>query len=336
MRQFNATVREIFATTPREPALPARAGQARTDDAIALRLPHRAPLDAAGLVEFLGRRAVPGVEEIVDGAYRRSLRLPHGAGIVELRAVEGQVRARFWLTDLRDLATAVQRSRVLLDLDSDPEAVADALGTDATLGALVRAAPGRRVAGNVDGGELAVRAVLGQQVSLAGAASAAARLTAAHGEPLERPLGTVTHLFPTAEALAEADASDWPMPGTRRAAVRALAGALAGGELALDPGAEPEESRRRLGAIPGIGPWTVGYVAMRALRDPDAFLPTDLGVRHALERLGRDATPAAAERLSAAWRPYRSYAVQHLWAEAGRMSGGSCTRAWTARSASSC
>ncbi len=314
VRQFNATVREIFATTPSE--LRSRGGtvQAGSDDAIAVHLPHRAPLDAPGLLRFLGRRAVPGVEEFVDGAYRRSMRLPHGAGIVELRAVEGQVRARFWLTEVRDLATAVQRSRVLLDLDSDPEAVAGALGTDATLGALVRATPGRRVAGHVDGGELAVRAVLGQQVSLAGAASAAARLTAAHGEPLERPLGTVTHLFPTAEALAAADPSDWPMPGTRRAAVRALAGALAGGELALDPGAEPEESRQRLGAIPGVGPWTVGYVSMRALRDPDAFLPSDLGVRHALERLGRDATPAAAERLSTAWRPYRSYAVQHLWA----------------------
>jgi len=314
VRQFNATMREIFATAPPDLRDRPHAAQARTDDAIALRLPHRSPLDAAALVQFLGRRAVPGVEEIVDGAYRRSLRLPHGAGIVELRAVEEQVRARFWLTDPRDLAAAVQRSRVLLDLDSDPEAVADALGGDATLGSLVRVNPGRRVAGHVDGGELAVRAVLGQQVSLAGAAAAAARLVAAHGEPLERPLGAVTHLFPAAEALSEADPSDWPMPRTRRAAVRALAGELAGGDLALHPGAEPDEARRRLGAIPGIGPWTVGYVSMRVLRDRDAFLPTDLGVRHALERLGRDATPAAAERLSSAWRPYRSYAVQHLWA----------------------
>jgi AraC family transcriptional regulator of adaptative response / DNA-3-methyladenine glycosylase II len=166
----------------------------------------------------------------------------------------------------------------------------------------------------VDGHELAIRAVLGQQVSLAGAASAAARLVLAHGEALERPLGAVTHLFPTAAALAGADPSGWPLPGARKAAVRALAGALASGELELHAGADPEESKRRLGALPGIGPWTVGYVAMRALRDPDAFLPTDLGVRHALEQLGRDATPAAAEHLSAAWRPYRSYAVQHLWA----------------------
>ncbi len=317
VRQFNATVREIFATTPRQLRSRAVPGRARGDEAIALRLPHRAPLDAAGLVAFLGRRAVPGVEEIVDGAYRRSLRLPHGAGIVELRAVDDEVRARFWLTDLRDLAVAVQRSRVLLDLDSDPQAVTEALGADATLGALVSAAPGRRVPGHVDGDELAIRAVLGQQVSLAGAASAAARLVAAHGEPLERPLGRVTHLFPSSAALAAADSSGWPMPGARRAAIRALAGALSAGEVDLHAGAEPEETRRRLRAIPGIGPWTVGYVAMRALRDPDAFLPTDLGVRHALELLGRDAAPAAAERLSSAWRPYRSYAVQHLWAHLG-------------------
>ena len=237
VRQFNATVREIFATTPGDLRSRARPGQARTDDAIALRLPHRAPLDATGLVEFLGRRAVPGVEEVVDGAYRRSLRLPHGAGIVELRAVDDQVRARFWLSDLRDLAVAVQRSRVLLDLDSDPEAVADALGDDATLGALVSATPGRRVAGHVDGDELAIRAVLGQQVSLAGAASAAARLVAAHGEPLERPLGAVTHLFPTAEALAAADPSRWPMPGARRAAV-----ARAGGRTGYG---RPDPARRR-------------------------------------------------------------------------------------------
>ena len=142
VRQFGATVREIFATTPRDLRSRGKAGQARTGDAITLHLPHRAPLDAAGLVAFLGRRAVPGVEEIVDGAYRRSMRLPHAPGIVELRAVEGQVRARFWLTDLRDLATAVQRSRVLLDLDSDPEAVADALGTDATLGRARALRPG--------------------------------------------------------------------------------------------------------------------------------------------------------------------------------------------------
>ena len=309
VRQFNATVREIFATTPRE--LRARgavagAGPRRRRDRAAPAAPRRRWTPRASCA-FLGRRAVPGVEEIVDGAYRRSLRLPHGAGIVELRAVDDEVRARFWLTDLRDLAAAVQRSRVLLDLDSDPEAVAEALGADATLGALVSATPGpararsrgRRRAGDPRRARTAgVARRRGRAPRRAWWPPTASRSSARSG--------AVTHLFPSAAALAAADRSGWPMPGARRAAVRALAGALA----ARRPG---PPCRRRArgdpatapGAIPGIGPWTVGYVAMRALRDPDAFLPTDLGVRHALELLGRDAAPAAAERLSSAWRPYR-------------------------------
>jgi len=316
VRQFDAIVRDIFASTPGELRSRARR-HGRTEDGgvVALRLPYRAPLDAEGLIAFLGLRVVRGVEELLDGAYRRSLRLPHGAGAVELRPVDGHVHARFWLEDLRDLAAAVQRSRTLLDLDCDPLAVSQALGSDTLLGPLVRAVPGRRVAGHVDGDELAVRAVLGQQVSLAGAATLAGRLVAVHGDRLERPLGGVTHVFPSAAVLAGANAGQLPMPSARGRALLSLAGALADGELVLDAGADRDETRRRLLALPGIGPWTAAYVALRALRDPDAFLPTDLGVRRALELLGQDGRPAAAERLAERWRPYRAYAVQHLWAQ---------------------
>ena len=314
VRQFNATVREVFALSPRELRARARRHGPVPDGGVGLRLPYRAPFDGPGLIAFLGRRAVPGVEEVVDGAYRRSLRLPHGAGTVELRPVEGHVVARFRLEDLRDLGPAVQRSRALLDLDSDPEAVTDSLGADALLGPLVRAAPGRRVAGCVDGEELAVRAVLGQQVTLAAAATLAARLVSSHGRPLERPLGNVTHVFPAAEALAAGELGSAGMPQARRDALSALARALADGSLVLDAGADREEARRRLLALPGIGAWSAGYVAMRALRDPDAFLAGDVGVRHALERLGEDGRPGAAERLAERWRPYRAYALQHLWA----------------------
>ena len=266
------------------------------------------------LIAFLGARAVPGVEEVVDGRYRRSLRLAHGAGTVELAARDGHVQTRFALEDDRDLQSAERCTRALLDLDADTRAIDEALGRDALLRPLVCATPGRRVPGTVDGHELAVRAVLGQQVSLAGAATLAARLVVAHGEPLAQPLGGVTHLFPTAAALAGADAGTLAMPAARRRALLGLAGALAAGDVRLDPGGDHEEASRRLLALPGIGPWTVAYVRMRALRDPDAFLASDLGVRHALQRLGVDGRPAAAVRVAERWRPYRAYAVQHLWA----------------------
>jgi AraC family transcriptional regulator, regulatory protein of adaptative response / DNA-3-methyladenine glycosylase II len=282
--------------------------------AVTLRLPYRAPFDAQGLIAYLKLRVVPGVEEVVGDVYRRSLRLPRGAGVVELQAADSHVRARFRLDDLRDLAPALQRSRELLDLDADPRPVARTLGADPLIGALVRASPGRRVAGHVDGHELAVRAVLGQQVSLAAAATHAARLVSAHGEPLARPVGGVTHLFPSPAALAEIDPATLGMPRARARALIGLAAAMASGELILDPGVERGEAVDRLLALPGIGPWTASYVAMRTLRDPDAFMPSDLGVRHALEWLGQPGDPAAATRLAERWRPYRAYALQHLWA----------------------
>jgi AraC family transcriptional regulator of adaptative response / DNA-3-methyladenine glycosylase II len=316
VRQFNATVQEVFAVTPTDLRRRVKHhGRPASDGAITLRLPYRAPFDAAGIVSFLGARAVPGVEQRIDGGYRRSLALPRGAGVVELRPADGYVQARFVLDDVRDLATAVHRSRTLLDLDSDPEAVVDVLGADPVLGPVVRSEPGRRVPGAVDGDELAIRAVLGQQVSLAGAATLAGRLVAAHGEPLARPAGAVTHLFPSAAALAEADPDALAMPQSRRRAILGVADALATGAILLDAGTDRDETQRALLALPGVGPWTTSYVAMRVLRDPDAFLPSDLGVRHGLARLGQPADAAAATRVAEAWRPYRSYAVQHLWAQ---------------------
>jgi AraC family transcriptional regulator of adaptative response / DNA-3-methyladenine glycosylase II len=336
VRQFNATIREVFAMTPS--ALRARThlhGRAQDSGALSLRLPYRAPLDAAGLIAFLGFRAVPGVEETFEGAYRRSLRLAHGAGVVELSPADGYVHARYWLDDLRDLASAMQRSRALLDLDSDPRSVAAVLGADSLLGPLVDREPGRRVPGSVDGHELAVRAVLGQQVSLQGARTLAGRLVAAYGEPLTCPLGTVTHVFPPAEVLAGMDPEKLAMPAGRRRGLIALASALAGEKLTIDSGADRAEARQRLLELPGIGSWTTEYIAMRALRDPDAFISSDLGVRRALERLRRDGSPKSAEALAERWRPYRSYAVQHLWASLGSATPASGTRTWSKRKPSS-
>ena len=249
-------------------------------------------LQAGRVIDFFAPRAVPGVEEVVGGVYRRSVRSPRGGDVVELRPEEPTPLAR-----------------AVFDLDRDMRPVVELLGGDPVIGHLVRASPDRRVPGTVDPHEIAFRAVLGQQVSVAGARALAARLARDHGERLEEPSGTVTHLFPSAAALAQADPESLPMPRSRGRALVGLARALGEGEVDLD--GDPAAAREALLALPGIGPWTVEYVAMRALRDPDAFPAGDLGIRHALEKLG--AGIEAAER----WRPWRAYAVMHLWSVLG-------------------
>jgi len=324
IRQFNDTVRAIFARTPGELRRQARRrGEPATGpgplQAIPLRLAHRRPLAAGHLLEFLGVRAVPGVEAFDGTVYRRSLRLPGGEGSVSLTAEPGGdgIRAVFMLEDLSDLTAAIARCRHLLNLDADPVAVDSVLGRDELLGALVAARPGMRMPGAADGFELAVRAVVGQQVSLAAARTVAGRLVRAAGRPLRNPTLPVTHTFPSPEALAELarrQPAAFSMPGARRQTIAVLAEAVAGGEVSIDPGADPEAVHSGLLALPGIGPWTAGYVAMRALGNPDAFPAGDLGVRHALRALGGPADAAGAARLAERWRPWRASAVAHLWA----------------------
>jgi AraC family transcriptional regulator, regulatory protein of adaptative response / DNA-3-methyladenine glycosylase II len=328
LRQFNETVRATFALTPTElrRRVRRRVRPLSAPGTLSLRLPHRPPLDARALIGFLGARAVPGVEEVANGSFRRTLRLPLGAGLVALTPDDGHVRCVLRLEDLRDLAAAVQRCRRLLDLDADPVAVDAALAGDPLLAPLVRAAPGRRVPGAVDGGELAARAILGQQVSVPAARTTAGRLTAALGQPLAEPDGGLTHLFPDPEALAGADPSAILGPAARGGTLQELTRMLATGELAIDPGADREEVRRRLGGIRGIGPWTTEYIAMRALADGDALPATDLGLRRALERLGRSSDAVEVVRLARRWRPWRAYALQHLWATLPANAAGSARR----------
>lgn len=312
LRQCNETVRAVFAQTPTELRRRAgRGGPRVVPGAVTLRLPRRAPADVAETVGYLAARCVPGVEEVVGGVYRRALDLPGGEGTVELSDAGDHVRCSLRLANLADLTAAVQRCRRLLDLDADPQAVLDALGSDPVVGPLVQAAPGRRVPGAVDGPEIAVRAVLGQQVSMAGARTLAARLVARLGAPLEAPFGGITHRFPTAAALAQAPDDVLAMPAGRRRALRGLAAAVADGEVVLDAGADRDEVRRQLVALPGIGPWTAEYVALRALGDPDAFPGTDLHLRRALA--SRGVAPADIGRAADRWRPWRSYAAVHLW-----------------------
>ncbi|CAL9575339.1 putative bifunctional transcriptional activator_DNA repair enzyme AlkA [Streptomyces sp. enrichment culture] len=315
LRAFNDTVREVYALSPS--GLRARAPRGRAapaPGALALRLPFRAPLTPDNLFGHLAATAVPGVEEWRDGAYRRTLRLPYGHGVVALTPHPDHIACRLTLTDLRDLSVAVSRCRRLLDLDADPAAVDDRLRADPVLAPLVDKAPGRRVPRTVDEAEFAVRAVLGQQVSTAAARTHAARLVTAHGEPVDDPEGGLTRLFPAPGALAELDPATLALPRTRRTTLTTLVGRLADGSLDLGPAGDRADTRARLLALPGFGPWTADVIAMRALGDPDAFLPTDLGVRRAARGLGLPSTPAALTARATAWRPWRSYAVQYLWA----------------------
>ncbi|MFF8382856.1 AlkA N-terminal domain-containing protein [Streptomyces kanasensis] len=317
VRTFNETVREVFALAPgelRARATGPRAAPSPTPGVIALRLPYRTPLDPSNLFGHLAATAVPGVEEWRDGAYRRTLALPNGPGIVSLAPAAGHIACRLLLTDPRDLSHAISRCRWLLDLDADPVAVDEQLRADPLLAPLVDAAPGRRVPRTVDAAEFAVRAVLGQQISTAAARTHAGRLVTAHGTPVEDPEGGLTHLFPAPGALAALDPEALALPRTRRTTLTTLVGALADGTLRLGLDTDWEEARAHLLALPGLGPWTVEAIAMRALGDPDAFLPTDLGVRRAAAGLGLPSTPAALTARAAAWRPWRAYAVQYLWA----------------------
>jgi AraC family transcriptional regulator of adaptative response / DNA-3-methyladenine glycosylase II len=315
LRQFNATIREVFDASPTQLRERRRRGrEPHVPNRMEIRLARREPFDFGAPLAFLGLRAIPGVEEVVGDTYRRTLRLPHGPAVAEVSDDGAAVRCRLALSDPRDLGPAVARMRRLLDLDADPVAVDDVLGRDPALTRLVRATPGRRAPGAVDGGELAIRAVLGQQVSVVAARTIAGRLTLAEGTPLAVPSGGLTHLFPEPSRIAAASDASLPMPAPRRRTVRAVATALAQGTLLLDAGVDREAALVQLRRIPGIGPWTAGYVALRALGDPDVLLADDLGVRRAARALGLPDDPAALRERGERWGPWRSYATHHLWA----------------------
>jgi AraC family transcriptional regulator, regulatory protein of adaptative response / DNA-3-methyladenine glycosylase II len=327
VRTFNDTVREVFAASPSEMRQRAtrQPGQASdpADDTpvptLSVRLPFREPLCPDNLFGHLAATAVPGVEEWRDGAYRRTMRLPHGPAVVALTPRLDGIGCKLALSDLRDLATAISRCRRMLDLDADPVTVDEQLGEDEALAPLVAANPGRRVPRTVDADEFAVRAVLGQQVSTAAARTLAGRLVEAHGVPVKDPAGGLTHLFPDPIALAGLDPEKLAMPGARRTTLTTLVNALAAGEVELGIGSDWHAARAQLSALPGIGPWTVETIAMRALGDPDAFIATDLGVRAAARVIGLPSAAAALTARSKAWQPWRSYAVQYLWATGDHM-----------------
>lgn len=325
IRQFNDTVRAVYASSPTQLRGQSSLTQ-RAAGQLDLRLAVRRPFAGHALFAFLAARAVDGVEQAGQGWYARSLSLPHGQGVVRLTLDPDEssatrfVRCLLRVQDLRDVSAAVERCRRLLDADCDPVAVDEQLSRDQLLVASVALRPGLRVPGHVDGPELAVRALLGQQVTVRHARRLAERLVEQYGEPLSPPLAgdgssagdlLITHTFPTSSVLAEVSPQDLAMPRARGRALNVLCAALASEQIRLDRSADRSDVRRALLGLTGIGPWTAGYVAMRALGDPDIFLSGDAGVRNALRRAGR--APDTAEQLSQAWRPWRSYAQMHLW-----------------------
>jgi AraC family transcriptional regulator of adaptative response / DNA-3-methyladenine glycosylase II len=321
VRRFNDAIRVAFRRPPRALRGAARRGRSEPGAPLELRLAYRPPYAWDDLLAFLAARAIPGVECVAQGVYRRSFRQGHAVGWLEVGPVAGahQLYARIQAQGAPRLIDLAPRLRELFDLGAAPDRIADGLGEDPLLGRALRAAPGVRVPGALDGFELALRAILGQQVSVAAATRLAGRLVAQVGArlpdaclPAERG-GYPSHEFPSAERVAEADVAAIGLPSARAQAIRALARAVADGQLRLEPGADPEATHEVLLALPGVGEWTAAYIAMRALRQPDAFPSGDLGLRRAL---GVDARELA--RRAEAWRPWRAYAAMLLWQHAPR------------------
>jgi AraC family transcriptional regulator, regulatory protein of adaptative response / DNA-3-methyladenine glycosylase II len=317
IRQFNDTIKAVCDNTPT--ALRHRAAtrfsavRQQSQGSLSLRLPVRTPFAYEGVFGHLAASAVPGCEEVRDGAFRRTLRLPHGSGIVSLKPAPDHVLCRLLLDDFRDLSTAIARSRRLLDLDADPEAIVDVLESDPNLRAAVAKSPGQRIPRTVDEAELAIRVVLGQQVSTKAARTHAGRLVAAYGRDVSDPDGRLTHTFPSIGELAGMDPGHFAVPATRRRTLMSLIKALTDGDVVLDAGCDWDRARAQLLELPGIGPWTAEIIAMRGFGDPDAFPAGDLGVRAAAAQIGLPADQRALTDYAARWRPWRSYAAQYLW-----------------------
>ena len=332
LRRFNDAVVKAYGVPPRAlrrrrtPGLDSPSGAGFT-----LRLAYRPPYQWDAMMDFLAPRATPGVEDVSRAAYRRSLAVGDAVGFVEVRPAAGNdhLVAHLRLSRAVALTPIVARLRRLFDLGADPGAVDGRLRDDPLLARRVRDRPGLRVPGAWDGYELAVRAILGQQVSVKGATTLAGRLVERFGVA-PKAIGGIApdaakgdgawRLFPSPERLADADVAAIGLPRARARAVSALARAVVSGELALDGARGLDETVERLCALPGIGPWTAHYIAMRAFGDPDAFPAGDLGLQRAAANGGGRLTPAALSRRAEAWRPWRAYAAMHLWsalAEAG-------------------
>ncbi len=324
VRQFNHAIRTSFGRSPTALRQRRRLARETDGDAFTLRLPYRAPFDWDGIRRFLALRAIPGVEAVTASSYRRTVALGDAAGVVEIRPLPGEsaLAMRVWGGDAADLFGLVERARRVFDLGADPAPVDDHLARCPTLAPLVRARPGLRVPGAWDPFEVAVRAILGQQVSVPAARTMCGRLAGEFGRPTGVTDAALTRVFPTAEALADAGPSRFALPRARAETLHALARAVADRSLLLDASRGLDDAVERLCALPGIGPWTAHYVAMRALGEPDAFPASDLGLRKAASVRGATVSTERLEATAEAWRPWRAYAAVHLWQSLDAPDGG--------------
>jgi AraC family transcriptional regulator of adaptative response / DNA-3-methyladenine glycosylase II len=329
VRQFNDTVAAVYERTPSEVRAARRTapehaapGVDQAETRITLQLPARAPFDGAGVLRFLGTRALPGVETATATSYARTVRLPHGTAAVEvtLSGTEAipALACSIRLAHLADLAPLVSRVRRLFDLDADASAIDRHLAADPALAASVTQTPGIRVPGSMDAEETLFRALIGQQISVAAARTALSRLADALGERLPGPEPRL--LFPTPAQIAAGGRAVLRGPGARIATILRVAQALTSGDLALSFGQTRAELEASLVALPGIGPWTAGYMAMRVLGSPDILLTSDLALRQGAARLGLAAEQRALAARGADWAPWRSYAGMHLWLAASPVS----------------
>lgn len=321
VRRFNDAIRRVYHIPPRDLRRRQGNGEARPGpSALEIALPYSPPYDWPAMLGFLAARAIQGVEAVAAGCYRRSIRIEGIPGLVAVRPAPGgkpALLATITLPEIGALPTVVARLRRIFDLGADVATITRHLAADPRLAPHVESRPGLRVPGAWDGFELAVRAILGQQISVVAATRLAGKLVAAFGEPFDTgtPGDAVCHLFPTPARLADADvAAALGMPRARGAAISALARTAAANPGLFDRGRSLEEAIERLCRLPGIGAWTAHYIAMRALREADAFPSSDIGVLRALEVSGARPTPAQALIAAERWRPWRAYATLHLWA----------------------
>jgi AraC family transcriptional regulator of adaptative response / DNA-3-methyladenine glycosylase II len=324
LRQFNHAVRQTFGAPPRRlrQAVRARDGVPPAREGMALRVPYRPPLDWSALLAFFALRATPGVEAVRGAAYRRAVCIGETVGWVEVTPAPAAAAllVRLWPCDGAALLSVVERVRRVFDLGADPLQIVAQLRADPRLRPLVTARPGLRLPGAWDPFEIAVRAIVGQQVSVAGATTLMGRLVERCGRRVDLA-EDVTHLFPTPAALAGADLAGIGMPRARAAALQGLARAVADGALSLDAARGLDDAVARLRVLPGIGEWTAQYIAMRGLGEPDAFPHGDLVLRQALGNGSGAVGTGALAQVAEAWRPWRAYAAVHLWAEMSRPSG---------------